>query len=189
VSNPLDLLLRTPSRPQASYHWGTVTGTAPLRVKIDGDSESLPITPKALCPCTVGDRVYCQIRRRRLLILGASKAGDSGWGDLALTDSNFEAYAPSTRPAYRVRNGVVWIRGDLRLLTDGYVDTASLGPKFAELPPGLEPTHSDEVVLCQGSNRNHWCLRINGRELHAARYGPEGSKAGNWLPFNHSWPI
>lgn len=53
--------------------WGTVTGVAPLRVQLDGDSAPLPLTPDTLVDPTtlaVDHRVRCELSARRLIIYG-----------------------------------------------------------------------------------------------------------------------
>lgn len=63
-----------PQPPASSWKWGTVTATAPLRVRLDGDDDALDITPDALAVVGVGDRVWCQLHgataKKRLIILG-----------------------------------------------------------------------------------------------------------------------
>src|SRR5574342_678993 len=63
------------------WSWATVTAIAPLRVRLDGESTALAITPDALISgLAVGDRVWVQLvandnparRHRRLVIIGAS---------------------------------------------------------------------------------------------------------------------
>lgn len=60
-----------------SWMWGTVTQASPLRVRLDGDTVALTVTPDPLTVGLVtGDRVYCQIRGRRLVVWGRSPAGN-----------------------------------------------------------------------------------------------------------------
>lgn len=64
------------------WSWATVTATSPLRVKLDGESTALAITPdKLVASLSINDRVWVQLvtnanparRYRRLVIIG--KAG------------------------------------------------------------------------------------------------------------------
>lgn len=61
------------------WSWATVTATAPLRVKLDGETSALNITPdKLVSGLAVNDRVWVQLvtnanparRHRRLVVIG-----------------------------------------------------------------------------------------------------------------------
>lgn len=57
----------------SEFVWASVTGLSPLRVKLDGDSVALPMTPETLVPVaqlTVADRVRCEIANRRVVVVG-----------------------------------------------------------------------------------------------------------------------
>jgi len=59
-----------------SFNWGTVTGVSPLRVRLDGDTSAVPVTPDSLVdPLTlaINDRVRVELSNNRLVVLG--KAG------------------------------------------------------------------------------------------------------------------
>ena len=68
----LDILLPvTPPKPDLSGHWGFVTASAPLRVRLDGDASELPLTPVTLVSdLSVGDRVWCVLTGRQLVVQG-----------------------------------------------------------------------------------------------------------------------
>lgn len=72
MTSLVDLLVESgaPVPPRDSWHWGTVTATGPLRVRLDGDTDPAPVTPDSLVTVAVNDRVWCQISGRRLVILG-----------------------------------------------------------------------------------------------------------------------
>lgn len=62
-----------------TYRWATITDTDPLRVRLDGDADGLPITPSSLvdpAEMVPGDRVWVQMYGRRLLVVG--KAPETG---------------------------------------------------------------------------------------------------------------
>lgn len=59
-----------------SMTWGTVMQVGPLRVRLDGDTASLPFTPDSLATVLVGDRVRCEISGRRVIVHG--RAGGAG---------------------------------------------------------------------------------------------------------------
>lgn len=55
--------------------WATITATAPLRVRLDGDTDPLPFTPDSLVDpleLAVNDRVRCEISGRVIIV---GKAG------------------------------------------------------------------------------------------------------------------
>lgn len=73
--NPLAQLINAPQESDA-WRWGNVVGVSPVRVRLDGDSEPLGVTPDVLCRVQVGDRVRVQISNRRMVIVG--KLGGAG---------------------------------------------------------------------------------------------------------------
>lgn len=86
-----DLMVLLPGEagPGDGWWWGTVTGTAPLRVRRDGEDAALPITPATLTEgLQVGDRVRCHRSGASLLVVGRSSRAGSvpahghGWGEL-----------------------------------------------------------------------------------------------------------
>lgn len=69
----LDAAIPLPAPPEDRYIWAKVTQVSPLRIRVDGDRVELGITPDTLASgLAEGQRVYCQIIARRLVILGAS---------------------------------------------------------------------------------------------------------------------
>jgi hypothetical protein len=83
-----------------------MTDLNPVRVKLDGDSIELPITPDCLIdPATLllGDRVRCEVAGRRLIIHGRSGGGageytltpTAGWGLYLNHPSGTEAGSPA----------------------------------------------------------------------------------------------
>lgn len=92
----LDILLPGPSAQADSWHWGTVTATSPLRVRLDGDAAALAVTPSSLNPIlNVGGRVWCQLDGTRLIVHGPGSSP---------TRLNVEAYVNQTGPA-----GADWV--------------------------------------------------------------------------------
>ena len=60
-----------PTEPVSTYGWAEVTQTAPLRIRIDGQTAELPITPDTLVAgLAVNDRVLTLTLGRRLIVLG-----------------------------------------------------------------------------------------------------------------------
>lgn len=62
------------------WRWATVTATSPLRVRLDGETTFLPVTPQSLVDpayLTTGTRVWVQFDGRRLVVLGAAAGGSA----------------------------------------------------------------------------------------------------------------
>lgn len=80
-ANPLAPLLEAAGpRPvdAPSFRYATVTGTGPLRVRLDGEDAAVASTPTTLVPVAVGDRVRVMLYHRQLEILGLV-GGNSPW--------------------------------------------------------------------------------------------------------------
>ena len=71
---PEDLQVRRAQR--AQWMWATVTQVSPLRVRLDGESQALDMTPVSLVgmPLIVNDRVWCQLIEKQLVVHGTSRA-------------------------------------------------------------------------------------------------------------------
>lgn len=66
-------LLSGPESAGDGWTWATVTATSPLRVRRDGEAAALDLTPDVLAhvgTLSVGHRVWCQIRARRVIVHG-----------------------------------------------------------------------------------------------------------------------
>lgn len=57
-----------------TFRWATVTGANPLRIRFDGETDPLPITPDALVNPPVGARVFVLHWMRRVTVLGRAGA-------------------------------------------------------------------------------------------------------------------
>lgn len=69
--------------------WGTVTDDDPLRVRLDGDTAPLDLTPDAMAgPLAIGDRVYCHMAGRRIVAFGLALPA-SGIDAAAVTSGRF----------------------------------------------------------------------------------------------------
>lgn len=68
----LDEAIPAAAPPEARWVWAVVTQSSPLRIRLDGDRVALGITPDDMgsIPRPVGQRVYCQILQRRLVVMG-----------------------------------------------------------------------------------------------------------------------
>ncbi len=83
-----------------AFVWGTVTAVSPLRVRLDGDVEPLPLTPELLVSplgLAPGDRVRCELADRRVVVHG--RAGGGGTGNTfpvgAIIDWPYNASTPA----------------------------------------------------------------------------------------------
>jgi hypothetical protein len=74
----LELLIpQAKTEPTDQWRWATVTVSAPLRIRLDGETEALDITPDSLVgPLAVGSRVWTQTSGRRIIVAGV--AGGAG---------------------------------------------------------------------------------------------------------------
>lgn len=73
------MLLPEPALPAVGGRWATVTQASPLRVKLDGETTALAVTPDTLVAGLVADdRVWVQVYRRRLVVLGKAVT-NTGW--------------------------------------------------------------------------------------------------------------
>lgn len=72
-----------------SFKWGTIAGTGPLSVRLDGDSLPLALIPDTLVdPLTlsVGDRVRVELSLRKVVVHGVANGSDGfGSGDIVTT--------------------------------------------------------------------------------------------------------
>lgn len=60
-----------------NWRWATVTQQSPLRIRLDGETDPLPVTPDTLLTTermAVGDRVWVQLYGRRVVVVGRANA-------------------------------------------------------------------------------------------------------------------
>lgn len=103
--------------PDNTYRWATVTDDDPLRVRLDGDTAELPITPETLVSPTilsVGDRVWVQMFGRRIIVLGVAggEVDDTGWVDVT-PSSGWTPAAGTESPQVRRIGKEVRFKGTL----------------------------------------------------------------------------
>lgn len=82
---------------RSSWTWATVTAISPLRVKLDGDSAAIAVTPASTGGqiFTVGQRVWCQIYKGRVIVHGGGlDAWDNTAPDPTSIDSRFALVNP-----------------------------------------------------------------------------------------------
>lgn len=122
-----DILLPQPApQPTLKPRWGTVTAVGPLRVRLDGDSTALPVTPSSMVGgLRTGDRVWCVLSGLQLIILGvhggqavpptvagslwstATTLPDGAWTQIVFTSS-------------QLSGGVALVEGGLQVPADGW---------------------------------------------------------------------
>jgi hypothetical protein len=59
----------------STFTWATVTDVSPFRIRLDGDTAELPLTPDSLvdpAALAVDDRVRCEISTKRVVVLGVA---------------------------------------------------------------------------------------------------------------------
>ena len=74
---------------ELNFRWGTITSSSPLRVRLDGETLAVEVTPETLVSpalLAVGTRVWVQRLNRRLIILGATAGGTPVVPDPVLPD-------------------------------------------------------------------------------------------------------
>lgn len=61
---------------ESRFGWATITSTAPLRIRKDGEASELPMTPEVIGGLSggIGTRVWCQYFGLRVLVLGSGTA-------------------------------------------------------------------------------------------------------------------
>ena len=95
---------------------------------------------------------------------------DSGWQTLPLNGNAFKVYSndASYTPMYRKVNGVVEVTGGVSPLTAQTL--GETGVTIGTLPTGFRPASNRDVqVICQGSGRKLWLLRIDGSGVVSAQ--------------------
>ena len=122
-----DLLLPQPATPPVlKPRWGTVTATAPLRVKLDGDTSALPVTPTTtVAGLKVNDRVWCVLSGLQLVVLGVHggqavppTVAGSLWGTATVLPDG--AWTQIVFTSSQLSGGVALIEGGLQVPADGW---------------------------------------------------------------------
>lgn len=132
-----------PPVPESTFRWATVTDDAPLTIRLDGETDSLPLVPDNLAgSLAVADRVWVQLFGRRVLILG--KAGGAvapgGGEEFLATDKSspttFSSISDVVWNDAGNNDGNLWLRDG----TNVYwvcQETGTYGMKFLYATTGL----------------------------------------------------
>lgn len=166
-----------------SFKWGTITGTAPLELRLDGDSLPLALIPESLVDPNslwVGARVRVELSLRRVVIHGVNNGGEGfGSGDIV----------PTAR--WLPRNGWLMCRGQSLARADypglfqaigtlyGAVDAAHFSvPSLAgRVLVGLDSSQLEFNALGKtGGEKAH---KLTIEEMPAHRHTHNQSDGGN----------
>lgn len=160
------LLPAPPARPALSALWGFVTGVDPLRVRLDGDAAALPVTPVALVAgLQVGDRVWCMLSGRQLIVLGRAGAAapvvPSGWVTAGFT---IGAGWSASVAQYRLSGALVEVR---LMLSPSTTKTFGSDGNIADetaatLPAAIWPATTFGVAGEHGYGPSSWRLETDG---------------------------
>lgn len=146
------------------FSWGTVTGTSPLRVRLDGDTAALPVTPDSLidpAALVVGDRVRCELSRRKLIIHGR-QAGTYPLGEWAAKAGPQSYYSPYVN---------IWAKGiDSGGSLDAHTNPASIaiGETGVYEVTGMQrgASSSDYIGIALNGDRTALQTRATGVWTH-----------------------
>lgn len=161
-----------------NFRWATVATVDPVEVTLDGDAEgeSVPVAG-VLAPVAAGQRVWCQLFGRRVIILGRpSGPVDTGWlppEDLA---SGWTLDSGSNTPGFRQVGNVVYSRGRI------YPPSTFTGglTAIADLPTGIAPP-AGNVSLGIGSNTTAVRMLLVVTQGQIQAYSSAASTAGFFL--------
>lgn len=94
--NNLELLIpNAPNKGRDWWTWATVTQASPLRIRLDGDTDPLDMTPQSLTGALrIGDRVWVQGNLRSVVV--HEKAGGS---EFLIPTGSVQMFASTTPPA------------------------------------------------------------------------------------------
>lgn len=137
--------------PESTFRWATVTDIDPLRVRLDGDTEGLPVTPSSLVnplELPIGSRVWVQLFGRRLIVVGKG-GGRPGSEVVKITDPaetqfvyssagwTFASSAASDTPTIVADGRTVQIGGRIRYTTASLAQATAYNPFY--LPDRFAP--------------------------------------------------
>ena len=99
-----------------SWKWATVTKTSPLRIRLDNDTQELPLTPGIAGGgvFVANQRVWRQIEGNQVIVHAPTPPiDDTGWIAPTLLNGwvNYDTGSQWEQAGYRMIGGVVYLRG------------------------------------------------------------------------------
>lgn len=142
-------------RPESNFRWATIATVLPLTIRLDGDSEPMAGTPDTLEDLgnlKPGDRVWCQLYNRRVVVLGRSGAAFSSG---AKTGSLLQTVMSGGGVRGVSSTGVNWSQRFI-LMGAGISDLVPNGYFNIDMPPDgtVIPIHSgaaDSTTVAAGT--------------------------------------
>lgn len=175
---PDDIVVQSEQR--ARWTWATVTQESPLRVRLDGQSQSLDMTPDSLVGgLRVNDRVKAVLIEKGLLVVGVATSGQ--WANITI-HSPFAAQGASNVPQVRLRNGTVESRWGFSATGTSANGTFLVG----QLPTGTYPARTEyrPAVSSSANATADWIIETNGTVTLRI-----GSTVGGYYMLGPTWPI
>lgn len=146
-----------PQAGENTFRWATVTETHPLRILFDGDTVPADRTPWNLAGAVaVGQRVWVQLFKRRLVVLGVAAVGDTSMVRRVGTVKATTATSPSTSP-YPVCSFVI----PAAVAVPGYTFRVEALSNFTPNTSGM----FTEFVLNQGPSITTGGLQFAGAHI------------------------
>lgn len=145
-------------RDLTSFKWATVTGTAPLAIRLDGDTAPLALIPDSLVDpllLVVGDRVRVELSLRKVVIHGKSNGVATPTPAQPWKDWGFKSGPVSWAAAQKVN----WSRG---LDSGGSIDAESDVNEILILADGI---YDVRAVQRGTTSSDYITLGLNGDRL------------------------
>lgn len=186
--NPSDLDLLIPATadtPGLTHHWATVTATDPLRVRLDGDTAALPVTPVDLVGnLRSGDRVRVALDAGQVFLTG--RLGGAAGTSIALTPLVVAGSPQYTPMAYRAADGFVHLDGGITRAADAGLGTSEIPSAtftaIATLPVGYRPAKYQYYPTALPNNAYASGLRVQVSGAIEVIFGT-GAPTAVVLPF------
>lgn len=97
--------------PTSTWHWATVTDTNPVRVIRDGDTVDTPVHTSLVGGLLSGQRVWCQLYGRRIIVHGAATQPIVQAGSVQVTASGGIGTAAVTFPVTFPGTPIITVSG------------------------------------------------------------------------------
>lgn len=187
-----------PSQPQSTqslsaFRWATVTQVSPLRIRLDGDTAELALTPESLLQVVleVDQRVWVQLYGRRVIVLGVSVATPAP----PLTLPGYQDYTPELTnitlgtggekygwySEYPMLDGGAFVQGGFYLLFGTSPSISSTC--YVSLPRAAWTPYSGALQLSIGT----WIFRDQTGLHHYSGALGTWESAGTNVSFSGAW--